>query len=82
MSKQNTDQGAPSPPLASGSGERDARCESLRASIARLQAELAERQAQARPMPSSVMRAYRKLIDRRFGELAAKSPESGGNSTG
>ncbi len=44
-------------------------CEHLRSTIRKLQTELAERSTQSRPMPSSVMRAYQKLIDRNLKAL-------------
>jgi len=51
----------------------DAACERLRGTIRKLQTELAERAAQDRPMPSSVMRAYQKLIDRHLQALDAET---------
>lgn len=41
----------------------------LRACIRRLEAELAERQTEARALPSSVMRAYQALIDKHYASL-------------
>jgi len=51
----------------------NASCKELRKNIRRLQAELADRKSQARPLPSSVMRAYQKLIDRYFLALDAET---------
>ena len=79
MSNSNTDQQAPTgrPAIESDPHrERNSVCEGLRASIKRLQSELAEREAEARPMPSSVMRAYQTLIDRHLCALAAKEQQS------
>ncbi len=51
-------------------------CEDLRSSVRRLQRDLAERQAQARPLPSSVRRAYLLLIRRHYAALAIYTPDS------
>ena len=42
----------------------------LRSMIQRLSSELANRQADPRPLPSSVMRAYQALIDKYYAQLA------------
>jgi len=42
----------------------------LRSLIERLSLELENRQAEARPLPSSVMRAYQMLIDKYYAQLA------------
>lgn len=63
-------------PDAANCGAAEAVCEHLRSSIRRLQAELADRESQARPMPSSVMRAYQKLIDRHLLALDAETAKS------
>ena len=46
----------------------------LRSMIDRLSQELASRQADPRPLPSSVMRAYQVLIDKYYAQLADLKP--------
>lgn len=42
----------------------------LRGMIQRLTQELADRQAEPRPLPSSVMRAYQALIDKYYAQIS------------
>ena len=46
------------------------KADELRAAIGRLTRELADREADSRPLPTSVMRAYQALIDKHFAKLA------------
>ena len=63
----------PSSPELEGAYTSEA--QRLRERIERLQQELKNRQAEPRPLPSSVMRAYHAIIDNYFAELTQLEPE-------